>query len=523
MESSEPAFPDVHMWSYLISSAFFKDFAGLFLIFKDSVVDAFRRIYYSRYERRISDAKRKDRPELIKPGWSRLNLAKTFSLPPLEDKMPRVDCSTLTVEEFREKYEQPRVPCMITGLTKSWKAHNNWKIDNLLQKYGNAMFKCGENSNSKPILLKMKYYAEYMSKTKDDSPLYIFDGQFGERPATSDMLNDYEVPVYFQNNLFDVLGSHKLRPAFRWITIGPARSGTNIHVDPFGTSAWNALIHGHKRWVFIHPDAPRELVRIPKDQRGIHPLEAVTWFSTVYERICKGDWPFEKYPVMECRQNPGETLFVPCGWWHVVINEDVTVAVTQNFCSPANLRFVYPTLAKQRPCTAQLFYERLSEQHPELLDIVNETMLDPKPIRNGYDTSDDSGSEDEEDESHSTITLNSTDVSSYESESSGEDEENLRQETIELKEMRNKTEEGVADTLDDGDKSSYSSKPKVAELNSPSANTGTDSETEEYSGGDYDSYEEDGEIDELSEDEEVLRKMPMSGLSGMKRRIRENS
>ncbi|VDO85643.1 unnamed protein product [Heligmosomoides polygyrus] len=327
--------------------------------------------------------------DLEKIGWSPLNLARTFELPPLMDKMQRVDGNTLSVEEFRENYERTRTPCIITGLTTNWKAHENWKIElsssliylstflqsfflqppkerhfyaeslqALLKKYADVPFKCGESPDAQPVRMKLKYYAEYMKTTNDDSPLYIFDGTFGEQWATEDMLHDYEVPTIFQYNLFDVLGAHKKRPSYRWIVIGPARSGTNIHIDPLGTSAWNALIHGHKRWVFIHPDTPRELVHIPKDQRGVHPKEAVTWFNTVYKRICEGNWPFDKYPVLECRQNPGETLFVPCGWWHVVINEDETVAVTQNFCSPVNLVHVYPTLLKQRPKLAQLFTER---------------------------------------------------------------------------------------------------------------------------------------------------------------------
>jgi hypothetical protein len=238
--------------------------------------------------------------------------------------------SQLSVSDFISRYEETNLPVVLTDGAKDWPALRKWSVQRLRSVLGDSRVHAGG------IHFLMKDYIEYAeSHSREELPLYVFDKHFCE--SIPSMEHDFCVPQYFQDDLFQVLGSD--RPDYRWLIMGPARSGSSFHQDPNRTSAWNACVQGSKRWILFPPGRPPPGVHPSEDGSSVAaPVSVIEWYRSFYDG-CEG--------ALEATVSAGEVMFVPSGWWHCVLNLSFSVAVTQNFVSWSNLRAVSRFLKHQ--------------------------------------------------------------------------------------------------------------------------------------------------------------------------------
>jgi histone arginine demethylase JMJD6 len=103
--------------------------------------------------------------------------------------------------------------------------------------------------------------------------------------------------------------------------------------------------------------------------------EAVNYFVDILPRI-RQTYPHARR--IEVVQRPGDTLYVPAGWWHAVLNLDDTVAVTQNFVSRSSFDGAWDRTRSGRKGMARAWLAKLEgSDDPELRALAARARLQP--------------------------------------------------------------------------------------------------------------------------------------------------
>ena len=315
--------------------------------------------------------------------WFRFSLSSS-SRSADDEGVPTLDGSTLSTQNFESKFLRTYRPCIIDGLADGWPAlrESRWSFEKLRELYGGRYFECGRTGfDDDPVIISMTAFLEGMrfSATIDtdnySSPQYIFDATFDA--DCPELLLDYTVPHLFRGAARDALAALPagLRPDFRWFLVGGAGSGSALHRDPLGTAAWNTVVVGEKRWAML---GPASCFSHGPTRAGLHDTSvagdsghrccgAMAAVAAEIAAEAQGgaaagrdpaQWFERRWPAIrdavsaakaaaaaagrrcdacaaEATQGATQTVLVPCGWLHAVVNTRPSVAITHNWLPPA--------------------------------------------------------------------------------------------------------------------------------------------------------------------------------------------
>lgn len=244
-------------------------------------------------------------------------------------------------------------PFILVNLDKArWPA---WDLASLLKRFSDVKFR------QEAVQWPLSLYSKYLVNNCDESPLYLFDCS---SKAMTTLRKEYTAPKLFQQDLFTVFGS--CRPDHAWVIIGSKRSGSTFHKDPNYTSAWNAALSGRKLWVMFPPEVTPPGVSTDEEESEVtSPVGIAEWvLSGFYNEATRTEGAQVGITF------PGECMYVPSGWWHMVINLDDSVALTQNFVPEVKLANALNFLKNKR---LQLSGFRPLEVRLKLLEVMEKS------------------------------------------------------------------------------------------------------------------------------------------------------
>jgi hypothetical protein len=245
------------------------------------------------------------------------NQQKLWETAPFYDRVEKR--SFVSRDEFVERYVRGCRPVVLTEVARDWPAMRRWSPQYLQQHFGHLEVEVQAERNSDP-----KFEQNKLALRRK-----VNLGQFVDQVLAGGATNDYYLTA---NN--EILRRPELAPLLEDIGslpdfcvradlpraanfwFGPAGTNTPLHHDTL--MLLHTQVVGRKRWRFISPlETPR-----------------LYNYVGVFSPIDLDRPDLERYPlfrdvkVLEVIVEPGETIFLPLGWWHQVTGLDVSLSLS---------------------------------------------------------------------------------------------------------------------------------------------------------------------------------------------------
>lgn len=221
---------------------------------------------------------------------------------------PVVFFDSIEPELFKKEFYEPGIPVVIRNLAKEWPAYTKWNWSYFKQLVGQKKVPLYNNVKSDaytPINTADDYktFGEYIDMISSGPAawrIFLFN-IFDHAPQ---LINDFTWPEHLMK------GFVKKYPM---LFTGGASSITHMHFDIDMSHILHTQFGGRKRVLMFPFKEQYKLYRKPWE------VLSLADFSNYY---VDGSIDYEKFPALKLAEGldfilqPGDTLFMPAGYWH---------------------------------------------------------------------------------------------------------------------------------------------------------------------------------------------------------------
>ena len=256
----------------------------------------------------------------------------------LPTDIDRRDWATLGRDRFQHDYMLPLRPVVITGGFDHWAARSKWTPEFFSRQHGSqAVIVDGKRWRLGDLI------AEIQSSTPERPAPYLRNQMLARWP--SELLADVSpMPECTRPNWLESHAIPSLQPlTFSELYIGGAGAKFPVlHYDYLHTHAFLMQLYGEKEYFALAPDQASFLY--PQDGRAAN--------KSSVDDLEKPDlkhFPlFDEAKAIRFKLFPGETLFVPAGWWHTARILSTSITVSVNGANKANWAAFRKDLVNER-------------------------------------------------------------------------------------------------------------------------------------------------------------------------------
>lgn len=244
------------------------------------------------------------------------------------------DASEVSYGEFKREYMDPRRPVVLRGALASIPA-GQWTPESMKARFGDKVFEI----DGEPVRFG-DFIDRVVEASPDDPPPYLRN--VGVDPDFRELIPDLEPGLRFTRNNWRFNG---LIPEWwfeakaglcQFFFTGPGRGFPFMHVDYPPLHTFSALSYGTKEWILFAPDQTPYLY--PGSRGEGWPV--VSQVENPFEPDLEKFPEFAKASGVQVRQEAGDLIFVPSGWWHTTRSHTPTIAVAWDHLSASCWRSV---------------------------------------------------------------------------------------------------------------------------------------------------------------------------------------